>query len=385
MININATDEYRIIVPIRWERFNHGSLARRDSPEIDDRGYFIRRTSAWGAATTRGPMFGVLRGNTVKVRVMREDIDDTAPLFATSDQPTILEIKNTDAQIPADGELQVEGKARGTATIHVRLGSVTGPILADCDVRVHTRLRVKIQPWMVRIDTTTATGATPATDLDAMFQRCRAIWRPAGIDFTLGTAQNVNVQLASNTLNSFNVITGNWRNESAQLLALQAAGGPVEKAVHWFIIDRFAASATLSPVGLGISRQTANAGPPVIPHTGIVTSVRDTGGNLRDTEATARTLAHEIGHFFRLPHARGRDSTPNPPGPAKDTFARRQLMFPISNLSGGTSGLAVPRFDNVGYGDTIRGCLITMKELEHYANDGEVAVARNAIQNDTWF
>ena len=75
MININATDEYRIIVPIRWERFNHGSLARRDSPEIDDRGYFIRRTSAWGAATTRGPMFGVLRGNTVKVRVMREDID----------------------------------------------------------------------------------------------------------------------------------------------------------------------------------------------------------------------------------------------------------------------------------------------------------------------
>ncbi len=374
MINLNITDEYRIVVPLRWERFNHGQLSARDCPEIDDRGYFIRRTSAWGAPAIRGPMFGMMKSHEVRVRILHEDIDSGAPLFATSAHPDLLEIMNVGGAIAADGELKVKGKARGTATINIRLGATDGPILADCDVRVSNRLRVPIKPWLVRIDSTTVTGTTPVFNIDPVFERCRAIWRPAGIDFTLRPTSNATVRLPSNQADRFNNLLP-YAQDTASVLNVQNSTGVAEKAIHWFIIDRF----TGSTVGRGISRQTANDN--ALSDTGIITAVNDNGGTARNPEATARTLAHEIGHFFRLEHARLKHSN----DPAKDTYSFRQLMFPLSFFDAGTNGPAVPRVSNVGYGTQVRGCLLTMKDFVSHSTDGEVATARNAIQSDNWF
>src|SRR5438045_3181987 len=62
MISINALDEWRIVVPLRFTRAVHGqSIA--DAPDVDDRGYHMRtRPGVWGTTTTRGPMFGVTVG-----------------------------------------------------------------------------------------------------------------------------------------------------------------------------------------------------------------------------------------------------------------------------------------------------------------------------------
>jgi len=374
MINLNTTDDFRIVVPLRWRRFNHGSLSERDCPEIDDRGYFIRRTAAWGVTDVRGPMFGVMRSHEVKVRILHEDIDAAAPLFATSAHPDLLEIKNADGAIPADGALTVKGKARGTATINVRLGAIDGPVLADCDVRVSRRLSVPIKPWLVRIDSTTATGTAPVFNIDPVFQRCRAIWRPAGIDFTLRPTSNATVTLPSNQADRFDNLLP-YAQDTASVLNIQTSVGVAEKAIHWFIIDRFIGTT----VGRGISRQTANDS--ALANTGILTAVNDNTGVARDPEATGRTLAHEIGHFFRLSHARLMHSD----GPASDTYARRQLMFPLSGLPQGSNGTAVPRVNDVGYGNRVRGCLLTMKDFVSHSTDGEIATARNAIQSDNWF
>ena len=76
MIQVNAIDEWRIVVPLRFARAVSGQ-AVADAPDVDDRGYHMgTRPSAWGTTTIRGSMFGVMVGNTARVKLVREDIEE---------------------------------------------------------------------------------------------------------------------------------------------------------------------------------------------------------------------------------------------------------------------------------------------------------------------
>lgn len=389
MIDLNVTDDYRIVVPLRFRRFNHGDLPEADCPEIDSRGYLMARSRAWGQPTIRGPMFGVSMGDVVKVRVLREDLEDGCPLCATSSDSSVLAIENDDGRIDNEGELRVRGIASGTATIQVRLGSIDGPILAEADVRVHSLLRIPIKPWFVRIDSSAETGIVPSLDVDAVLNRCRAIWRPAGVHLETLPPSNVSVILPNGMVNTVNIEESNWASELAAVFRLKHSNGTPERAMDWFIIREFLPSGTppnlLQTTGWGGDRRTVNStvDPATgrhIPDTGIISATRAFNQDI-DADQIANTTAHEVGHFFRLKHVRERNSD----RPSPETYSRLQLMYPLDSLSGGTGTAEVPRFDNVGYGNGLRGALITMKNHEHHSTDGEVATARNTIQSDNWY
>jgi hypothetical protein len=386
MIDVVAMDEWRIVVPLKFRRWNHGQLPHIDSPEIDDRGYKMgTRPGPWGETTVRGPSFGVVRGDSVRVGVIAEDIDPNAPLYASSSDPSVLTVNAANGgPLPMSGELWVTGAAQGTAALRIHIGSATGPILAEADVRVHALLRVTLTPHLVRIDSTTTTGVNPAMPIDAMVRRLRAIWRPCGIDFRVAPTVADNIRFVSNRVNFMDIEAGTWLQEVRALMGLQRtrlglAAGTRDESINWYIIQEFVPGAGgTTTVGLGVSRQTA--GEWGVTDTGIIVAAQAFGA-ARDPEFTARTLAHEVGHFFRLAHVQHRNSD----NAVKDTFGRRQLMYPLSTLSGGTNGTAVPRFNDVGYGDGVRGCLLTMKNHAHHNSDGECATARNAIHSNNWF
>src|SRR6516164_5739786 len=86
------------------------------------------RPGTWGASTARGAMVGITAGDTVSVRVLREDLDDGAPLFVKSSNTSLVSIQSPAGGGPlgADGIFQIRGVSDVKNTpvkIEVRLGA----------------------------------------------------------------------------------------------------------------------------------------------------------------------------------------------------------------------------------------------------------------------
>jgi hypothetical protein len=389
MIALSTKDLHQIIVPIRFTRAITG-FSERASPEVDDRGFAVgTRPSGWSSTDVRGPMVGLMVNFEVQVKVVREDIDDTAPLYVACTEPSVVQLVEpaTGGPLPADGIFKIRGlTTRGSpGKIEVRLGSTTGPVLGELEPHVLGPFRIPIQPHRVRCDTAANTGARPNLPIERILRRVRAIWWPCGIHIVYDAAtrpiQDDNITL--NTLNQVRDPDVDAWAEVIRVLGLQRtrlglAAGTNDRAINWYIIPRFSDATT---VGLGVSRQTATA---IGSDTGVFTTADGVTGNEREIERLARTLAHEIGHFLTLKHVQDR----NADNAVTDTYGRRQLMYPISWLEAAVAnpGLQdVPRTNDVGYGNEARGCLITMKNHAHHSTDGECATAIRTYGRGTWF
>ena len=113
------------------------------------------------------------------------------------------------------------------------------------------------------------------------------------------------------------------------------------------------------------------------PQPGIVLGDTSVSGVVRDTDSMwlANDLAHEIGHFLRLPHTESKE----PPNEREDLWSRRRLMHNFNTLP----SMGVIR-DAVGYGTNAtgsvrRGCFVTMKDLSQLNSDGEQKIVRATI------
>jgi hypothetical protein len=388
MITFNIKDDKQIIVPFRFARGRDG-FSTRDDPDIDDRG-FTRGRAVSGLSTTdaRGPMLGLMLNHTVHLKVVREDIDDTAPLYITCTEPDVIEIVEPTGGGPLSntGIFRIKGNtASGSpGKVQVRLGSATGPVLGEIEPHVFSRYTLPITPHRVRIDTSTATGTRPNIPVERILRRARAIWWPCGIEIRFDPATRPivddNIQLGTvDVVRDPDV--DNWA-EVKRVLGLQRqrlglAAGTNDQAINWYIINRFTDADT---VGLGIRRQLANT---LNCDPGIFTTANGVN-NDREIERVARTVAHEIGHFLTLEHVQNRHAD----DPVEDTYGRRQLMFPISWLPASPAPRALnttPRIDDVGYGREVRGCLFTLKNHPRHATDKESTSARTAIRRGQWF
>jgi hypothetical protein len=389
MIRLNITDQKQIVVPLRFRRATDTD-AEREFPEIDDRGYHMgTRAGTWGQSKARGPMVGLTVGFPVTVRILREDIDAGVPLFAKSTDTGVVKIVEpaSGGPIPASGDLKILGVAdfaNRPVAVEIRIGSTTGPIIAEIEPHIFTPKKVKLVVHNIRVDDTTGSGTRATLPIAQMAERVRSIWWPSGLDMDYDPAarpdQDNNITLA---VKDEVKLHGGGFGEVPGLLRQHSV---LDDKVHLFIINRFTpnpATPGSSVVGLGVTPDLATQlnCPP-----GIFVTSQGVAGNNAAIELRARTIAHEIGHFLTLEHVHRR----NADNPAGDTCSRRQLMYPISNVQAEVTPRTLTsdhRFNDNGYGNRIRGWMLTLKNLDHHETDDEVAKARRralAVQGGRW-
>src|SRR6266567_8343143 len=108
-IQLKVRKNKQIVVPIRFVRAVTGP-AVADAPDVDGRGFTMgTRPGTWGSTDTRGAMVSVQEGDTVRVRVLHEDIDAGAPLFVTSTDPSIAAIAGSAGPLQNNGIFQITG------------------------------------------------------------------------------------------------------------------------------------------------------------------------------------------------------------------------------------------------------------------------------------
>ena len=77
----------QVIVPVRFHRAVSGA-PRIDAPDLDDRAWHNPHFTNWTDVGVLGPIFGILQGDTVRVKLRREHLDDSAPVFITVRLPS---------------------------------------------------------------------------------------------------------------------------------------------------------------------------------------------------------------------------------------------------------------------------------------------------------
>lgn len=395
-------------MPVRFVRADVG-FSEFDKPDPDNRGHVMGdRPARWNTTDARGSQLGIMQGKEVDIRLIREDIDNSAHLYVVSTQPSVCEVvtPRQGQRLRRNGIIQLRGIASTTARptkIQVRLGSANdGPVIGELEPHVFAVRRLPLRPHRVCINS--QTGATVTTGnvprniaINRAVTRMRKIWRPLGIEFALQPTVDDTVRL-SHANQVVDPDDDSW-HEVSEILGIQrarrrAARGTTlpatwkDRCVNWYIIHAFRPSAG-SPgttVGLGVRRSLADRLATHFGHSvdpGVITIDRGVTSD-REQERVARTLAHEVGHFLDLEHCHNQHAG----SPALDTYSRRALMYPLSWLdpAHATPNLAnQPRYNDAGYGDRVRGCMLTIKDLTEHDTDGECRTCLNAIQNRTWY
>ncbi|MEW5979680.1 MAG: hypothetical protein AB1898_28105 [Acidobacteriota bacterium] len=355
---------------VRFERAVTGE-PDPECPDPDDRGF----TTPFG-----GPLVGVTQGKTVKIRLRRLKIESTAPLFVTSSDTTSLTIAEPgNGQLPSTDQtdIKITGVNGGTdkkeAKVQVRFGSDTGVILHELTVWVWRELDVDVTPHRITINASGTAGTTPTADINAIMRKVGDIWGHYGIRFSVQPVINRTVTFATANIASDSPFPG----EIATLLNTDW----VPNTINAYFIRQIGTQSTL---GYGFSRSSFASFS--LPNPGIILADRTGTGTTRSyVMFWANDLAHEIGHFFTLPHVENQQI----PNEREDTWSRRTLMHNFnemrsrnpwpSNSSSGTPFRFRPRFNDAGYGTGRRGCFVTLKNLAQLARDGEATTARSVI------
>ncbi len=392
MIHVVCKDLTRIVVPLRLTRAATG-VPIDAAPEIDDRGWIQVRPSNFGTTDARGPQFGMSVGATVRIRLIREDIDGGAPLFATvsAGSNPQFEIVGS-AAVPITGEISIRAIRDTTATqkIEIRVGAVDGPVIFEIEPHVFTPRTLNITPHICTIHSAASpgpgTGVAPtvggaALDTARIFRIAQSVWRPAGVTFNVAADAN-------------ETYFGFARDDMPRWLNPPGPGSENSVVNQNRTAGRLNIYFTRfmeNSLGVGVNRATMPSegwtAPGIIVaingqvSTGTAAGINGPVSNRSGTNdeiyhLIGNDVAHEIGHYLTLTHA----GNVNSPG-LLDTYTRRQLMFPNNKMGAANTDGTPPRFDDVGYGPQFRGCLLTCKRFATHANDGEIARARTAFLN----
>jgi hypothetical protein len=363
-IRVKVRNNRQIIVPVRFARAVSGGPVV-DAPDLDDRGFAMgTRPGTWGRSDTRGPMVGVTEGDTVRVRVVREDVDGTAPLFVTSTDPSVADISGGSA-LPADDVFSLKGvkdTKNSAVKIQVHLGAVGGPVLGELEPHIFQLRQIRVRAHLVTING--AATVRTAAGLVPLFDAVNVIWRAAGIEFLYDQTQTRSGSItgfATAGTVTTNLGAGQF-GEFSKVLNLKSSPGdpaPDANAVNVYFVQSSSDPAS-NWTGLTLDRESPRPG-------GFGVVLLDRGN--------AHELAHELGHFLDLDlHAGERSAGKHF---RDDVQSERRLMFDFSPLD---SGQPAHRHD-VTYGNLVPGELIDLKDFGSDPTDGSVARSRRRALN----
>jgi len=406
-VNVSVQNKFQIIVPARVDRAVRGAPVL-DAPDVDDRGWVNNRATGLNVDDARGALFGTTVGDVVRLKVVREDLDDAVPLFVTTTGDQVaIEQPAGGGPLPADGIFSVRSVADTTtgSKIQVRLGNASGAVICEADAHTFTPKTVFITPHVCVIHSANAaavaagggTGQTPSINGSALDDAqltnlfdtiIRPIWRPVGVEFQISPVQN-------------EVFTGNdgFTQDNVALQGTNQIATVYGRNRGIGTCNIFFMHTTDQFLGLGLKfedRAVLGAN-----NSGIMVGVN---GDFNSGAFNARSsagadlvhelgndTAHEIGHFLNLDHADEVDSdaASNFNGRV-DTYNRRFLMHPVNLLPLATGTAAPPRFDDIGYGQVgasggHRGCLVTLKHHPSHQSDGETMTVRRRFRSPNLF
>ncbi len=348
-----------------------------DAPDVDERGY---------AAPYRGPIVAVAAGRTVRVALARINLEDATPLFVQSSDTSVVTVADPAAgRLPAAhrAEISITGVDGGTdhreAKVELHIGTPSGPLIHTLHVLVLKPLVVRMTPHQVTIASATTAGTTPVADVAAIMAKVADIWVHAGVTITV-----LPIQAHTVVLHTANVLNDHpLPGEVGTIVANQWPGGAtnwIPATINAYFVNQIGTGNTL---GYGFSRQSFSRFG--LPNPGIILGDRTASTTRSGLIHYANDLAHEVGHFFTLWHAGGKE----PPNEREDTWSRRMLMHNFNGMRGHDPWPAAmsdgqlfaqrPRFNDAGYGTLRRGCMITNRHLVQFSGDGECLAARAAI------
>lgn len=360
-------DQPHVLTPLRLTRAVSGR-PRLDAPDPDDRGWEMPRPPGWVETEARGAMIGITVGDTIRLRVVREDFPPGTSLFVTASSGGAPQFKIAEPEgggvLPPDGVFRVEALEDNDTpqSIEIRLGSVTGPILAEAEPHVFEQRTLRVVPHVCTIHSgrMPVSGSRPKVDLQRWFSEANSILRPAGIRLRVDSK----TRQSYTSFGAKDVARYRSKNEMATLVGQ----GWVAKRCNVYFVRYLE-----NMLGIGVNR--GNMSSVGFPNPAVVLAVDgqwSTGSvNYTRSAATrdqviANDIAHEVGHFLTLIHAGGKNSPGFP-----DAYHRRNLMHPANPDLGA---------EDVGYGPAMRGALVTLKTFATVKGDGQVAQMRDRLR-----
>jgi len=388
------------IVPIRFYRAvandppDQNSDPVRDAPAVDDRGFEMgTRQATWGSSDAHGAMVAIQKGDTIKIKILRTDIDDDADLYVTSTNTSVITIAspNNGGPIPKNGAnkniFQITGvkdKRNTPVKVEVRYNSTTGPVIGELEPHIFQPVNLSTAFHIVSIRGTSP--AKTAADAQTMLDYANDIWRPCGIQFTFNSAQhfyNETIRQHPTNVNRSqyrNRATGTWSNlpynfDRAGYVTDDERWTPAQGG-SWRESDMIE---RVNPANVSInfywSHNSASYNKAGIRTDGSWNGLSGVGMHRKDglhlvESAGKYDLGHEIGHFLSLNHSD--DDNAGKETDNKDIWLLRRLMYSLWPPDS-------PDYKkNVGYGDKQYGALVSVKKMpgKYQNNDGELTRSR---------
>jgi hypothetical protein len=377
------------IVPVAFGRYRDNPPAGTYAPDLDCRGF----------CNYGGYVVGVCRGDLTRVKVTRVLLDEDAPLFVSSGDPgklTIVSPSPNPGQLPSGTRVYIDFRASNTdgdVKIRVHAQKLDGPIIGELTVHISQLLTITCAVHRTAIykppSTRTAANTTARTfaNIDTLMGEVNRIWRPCGIEFFVGSRKD--------DTNLTNQVPRNGINPSDGALLCPVYGTPGEAGVNVNFTLLMATNKVDGLVNIYFARDIRSATASGNPRYNGFGSAGERGMVVRDRDpiqAQAETVAHELGHILTLAgqgHANSHDSHSDDdpqwsntvPNRRHDLFSRRRLMYYMGGLEAadrtGPGGRYAFDGINAGYGDGVRGRMITIKNLTQDPTDSEYTDARN--------
>ena len=387
-----AVYRWERIVPVRFARAPHATDATKgtgptsgNAPDPDDRGFLPTAVGGPIIPVGLNPSVAADARPLTRVRLIREDIDNTADLYISAETAGIIDLVTPAAGTapPQQKEMLItfRATAAGTTNLRVHFGN-NGPVIYQGQVVVSRIIWVPVSVHAPRItgtvqtdtagavvpETATRAGGSAAAFLTAArqyFTDANKVFFPYGIQFWVDPAVDYATPIALTNQGMVDDLTA----EFGRVMALNRRA----KTINVYFVPQIAGptnAANPTPADnvlgstIGFRRSPA------------------TFGLVLADGALPSALAHELGHILGLINSATwiHSNAVNDaafPGTGRevrsDIVTRRRLMYAYAQIS--VTG-SRPYRNDVGYGSGRAGAMLTVKQLNNDSTDDEMADVR---------